>query len=77
MRWFGERWAALVCFEEEHQDTPTNSRCDYCTSPIKQNDRGIVVPTNWTRNRAERLVYHLGCFVEMLGADKETLRELS
>lgn len=76
MKWFGKRWNAMVCFEEEKTQTPIGVNCVYCTKPIKRGNRGVVLPANWRSNHVQALPYHLACFVEMLGADKESLSGL-
>lgn len=74
MRWFGEPWKGLVCFETEHVSTPEGRLCGYCQKPIKKKDRGVLI---WGNSGGAEVPYELGCFMEMLGLEKEAADGLS
>lgn len=44
MRYFGQAWSALMLGEIEQVPTPVGKECLLCEEPIRDDDRGFMVP---------------------------------
>lgn len=75
MRWFGESWNAIICYEGEHRSTPLDQECAYCGEKFVKSDRGLSVEVSFrlNTNGSDIAHYHLDCFVELLGANVGSL----
>lgn len=73
MRWFGENWNALICYETEHTDTPTWGDCGFCQKRIEEDDRGLLLPQYNPGRSSSHTPYHLECFLEMVGVKENGL----
>lgn len=68
MLWFGESWGAPVCVSTDSTDTPVGRDCGFCNEPIKDGDRGLLLPFMGAETEPKDLPYHLRCFLQSVGA---------
>jgi hypothetical protein len=71
VKWFGENWNALVCYETEHAETPVGRKCGYCQEQIKKNSQGVLLPHWADGSGPDDIPYELSCFLKMLGLEKD------
>ena len=70
MRWFGESWNAIVCYEIEQCSTPIGHECGYCQNAIRKKDRGFLLPYREAGRSSSHIAYHLPCFMEMIRVEE-------
>jgi hypothetical protein len=71
VKWFGENWNALICYETEHIETPVGKRCGYCQERIQENSQGVLLPLFGHEWQPSEIPYELSCFFKMLGLERD------
>jgi hypothetical protein len=69
MKWFGENWGAPVCEPNDHVTTPVGKLCGGCREPLRENDRGVIMPFLGSETDDKEMAMHLRCFGRNLGID--------
>jgi hypothetical protein len=67
MKWFGESWEAPVNSYGEHVTAPVGELCFDCQKTIKEEDRGLVIPSlEGTLNAPQwkDRPWHYDCFMK-------------
>jgi len=68
MKWFGENWGAPICEDLLHIETPVDKVCGFCNEPIREGDRGVVMPFHGGED--SEMAAHHRCFMKALGIGK-------
>ena len=67
MKWFGESWGAPVCEPEGHSAVPVGKLCGGCQEPIRDIDRGVILPFLGSETDDKEMAMHHFCLLRNLG----------
>lgn len=69
MEFFGEPWDAPVCEDTAQAPTPTGQLCFDCKIPIKDGDRGFLIPYLPADGAPTVEAWHFRCFARGVQMD--------